>query len=65
MHGLTDGELEVVMTTKLRNRLTALTADADGGMKLADEISAAHRVRFGQDPVFLMWNPACAGIYQP
>ncbi len=42
----------------------AIAADADGGMKLVDEISAAFEARFGQDPVFRMWNPACAGIYR-
>ena len=49
--------------THERRRIGA--ADADGGMKLVDEISAAFQARFGQDPVFRMWNPACAGIYRP
>ena len=43
----------------------AVAADADGGIKLVDEISAAYQARFGQDPVFRMWNPACAGVYRP
>ena len=42
----------------------AVTSDIDQSMKLVDEISAAFEARFGQDPVFRMWNSACAGIYQ-
>ena len=41
----------------------AVAADTDRSMKLVDEISAAFQARFGQDPVFRMWNPACAGIH--
>ena len=42
----------------------AITTETDRSMKLVDEISAAFQEQFGQDPVFRMWNPACAGIYQ-
>ena len=42
----------------------AVAADTDRSMKLVDEISAAFQARFGQDPVFRMWNPACAGIHR-
>ena len=42
----------------------AVTADTDRSMKLVDEISAAFQARFGQDPVFRMWNPACAGMHR-
>ena len=41
----------------------AVAADTDRSMKLVDEISAAFQARFGQDPVFRMWNPACGGIH--
>ena len=42
----------------------AVAADMNQSMKLVDEISAAFEARFKQDPVFRMWNSACAGIYQ-
>ena len=42
----------------------AIAAGTDRSMKLVDEISAAFQAQFGQDPVFRMWNPACAGIYR-
>ena len=42
----------------------AVAADMNQSMKLVDEISAAFEARFRQDPVFRMWNSACAGIYQ-
>ena len=42
----------------------AVAAETDRSMKLVDEISAAFQAQFDQDPVFRMWNPACAGIHQ-
>ena len=42
----------------------AIASDMDQSMKLVDEISAEFEARFKQDPVFRMWNSACAGIYQ-
>ena len=57
-----DGNLQ---REPVRVVMGAIAADAEGGMKLVDEISAAYQARFGQDPVFRMWNPACAGVYRP
>ena len=42
----------------------AIATQTDRSMTLVDEISAEFQARFGQDPVFRMWNPACAGIYR-
>ena len=42
----------------------AVAADVDQSMALVDEISVEFQARFDQDPVFRMWNAACAGIYQ-
>lgn len=42
----------------------AVSGDTTTSMKLVDEISAAYRERFKQDPVFRMANPACAGLHQ-
>ena len=42
----------------------AIASDIDRSMRLVDEISAEFQTRFEQDPVFRMWNTACAGIYQ-
>ena len=42
----------------------AVASDTDESMRLVDEISAEFQARFKQDPVFRMWNSACAGIYQ-
>ena len=60
-----DGKLQ---REPVRVVMGAVAAHADGGTKPVDQISAAYRARFGQDPVFRMfrmWNPACAGIYRP
>lgn len=40
----------------------AVATDMNQSMRLVDEISAAFEARFKQDPVFRMWNSACAGI---
>ena len=42
----------------------AVATDADRSMALVDEISFEFQARFDQDPVFRMWNAACAGIYR-
>ena len=42
----------------------AIATEIDRSMKSVDEISAAFQAQFGQDPVFRMWNPACAGIHR-
>ena len=42
----------------------AVAADAVRSMTLVDEISVEFQARFNQDPVFRMWNAACAGIYR-
>ena len=42
----------------------AVAADVDQSMALVDEISVEFQARFDQDPVFRMWNAACAEIYQ-
>ena len=42
----------------------AVASDMDQSMKLVDEISAEFEAQFKQDPVFRMWNSACAGISQ-
>jgi len=42
----------------------AIADGTDRSMEMVDEISAAFQTRFGQDPVFRMWNRACAGIYR-
>ena len=42
----------------------AVASYTDQSMQLVDEISAEFEARFKQDPVFRMWNSACAGIYQ-
>ena len=42
----------------------AVASDIDRSMELVDEVSAAFQARFEQDPVFRMWNMACAGIFQ-
>ena len=42
--------------------MDAVASDIDRSMELVNEISAAFQARFKQDPVFRMWNTACAGI---
>ena len=42
----------------------AVAANQYSAMQLVDEISEAFETRFGQDPVFRIWSPVCAGIHR-